>query len=278
MTEPRTRQTLARLLQGPEGALDLAVGALLIAQEEYPELDVGQYLARLDAMAGQIAARLVPGSSPREVIAGLNRYLFEELGFHGNADRYYDPRNSFLNEVLDRRTGIPITLSTVYMELGRRLEFPLLGVGFPGHFLVKYASGGTEIILDPFHRGTILSHEACAERLRRMYGDRIAFEASLLLPVGPRQILGRMLTNLKAIYLQSHQYAKALAAVERLLLLAPDAPQELKARAVLLAHLDREAEAVEAFEAYLERTPQAPEAQAVKKRIVQLRRHIAMLN
>ena len=274
----RARQTFARLVQGPEGALDLAVAALLIAKEEYPDLDVSQYLARLDAMAAQVAARLVPGASPHEVIDGLNRYLFEEQGFHGSAEKYYDPRNSFLNDVLDRRIGIPITLSTVYIELGRRLEFPIRGVGFPGHFLVKYAAGQTEIVLDPFHGGAILSHAACADRLRQMYGDQLSFEPSLLAPVGPRQILARMLANLKAIYLQSHQYAKALAAVERILLLAPDAPEELKARAILLAHLDREGEAIAAFETYLARAPEVPDAEAVKKRIVQLRRHIAMLN
>jgi regulator of sirC expression with transglutaminase-like and TPR domain len=278
MADTRTRQTFSRLVQGPEGALDLAVGALLIAKEEYPDLDVSRYLARLDAMAGEVAARLVPGAGPHEVIGDLNRYLFDEQGFHGNADKYDDPRNSFLNEVLDRRTGIPITLSTVYIELGRRLEFPIRGVGFPGHFLVKYAVGETEIVVDPYRRGTILSHADCAARLRQMYGDQLAFEPSLLAPVGPRQILARMLTNLKAIYLQSHQYAKALAAVERILLLASDAPEELKARAILLAHLDREAEAIPAFERYLSRAPEATDAEVVKKRIIQLRRHLAMMN
>src|SRR3989449_10744606 len=147
MEDPKeTRKAFAALLALPDDAIDLGHAALLIAREEYPGLDVGRYLLRLDEMAEEIRRRMKGTEGAKSQIAHLNRLLFEEMGFRGNREEYYDPRNSFLNDVLDRRIGIPITLSTIYLEVGRRIGCPLAGAAFPGHFLVRY--DGTEPVPD----------------------------------------------------------------------------------------------------------------------------------
>src|SRR3989454_149415 len=175
MEDPKeTRKAFAALLALPDDAIDLGHAALLIAREEYPGLDVGRYLLRLDEMAEEIRRRMKRGEGAASQIAHLNRLLFQEMGFRGNREEYYDPRNSFLNDVLDRRMGIPITLSTVYLEVGRRIGCRLAGVAFPGHFLVRYAGRETmpDVLIDPFNRGRILTEQECQALLLEMYGGR----------------------------------------------------------------------------------------------------------
>src|SRR5437899_3280203 len=184
----------------PEHDVDLAEASLLIAGEEYPDLDPVRYLARLDEL-GSALRHEAGGARGEDAVAALNRLLFQVEGFRGNTEDYYDPRNSFLNDVLDRRTGIPITLSLIYMEVGKRLGLSLEGVGMPGHFLVKCLPEGLEIFIDPFHQGEILLEEGCKKRLMEIYGNDFQFKRSFLDSVGKRQILSRMLTNLKGIYL-----------------------------------------------------------------------------
>ena len=184
-------------------------------------------------MAAAVRHRVGATENPYEKIAHLNTYLFMERGFRGNAQEYYDPRNSFLNDVLDRRLGIPITISVVYMEVGRRVDMPLQGIGMPGHFIVKYASSEGDIYVDPFHQGQVLSRQACAELLEQVYGEPVPFQESFLATVTKKQIIARILMNLKAIYLHVQHYRKALAVVERLLLIQPNAEQEVKDRASL---------------------------------------------
>jgi regulator of sirC expression with transglutaminase-like and TPR domain len=227
------RQLFADLVQQPDERIDLAKAALLIASEEYPGLDVLRYVAKLEAMAAAVRPRLATAQEAHAKIAALNAYVFGEQGFRGNTQRYYDPRNSFLNEVLDRKLGIPITLSVVYMEVGRRAGLPLAGVGMPGHFIVRYDDADDTVFIDPFNRGRILSRQACEELIQQIYGEPIPFQDTFLAAVGTKQILSRMLLNLKAIYLQQRQYLKALSAVERLLLIQPAAEPELKDRAAL---------------------------------------------
>ncbi len=215
---PAARERFAQLVSGPEEELDLAEAALLIAQEEHPELDVAAYLRRLDGLAAAVRARLPEAPEPTDIIHSLNIQLFGEEGLAGNESEYYDPRNSFLNEVLDRKRGIPITLSVIYLEVGRRLGLPLAGVGFPGHFLVKYSGADGELVLDPFAGGVTLSREELAQKLRRMYGDANPFLAQipqLLAPASKKEILLRMLHNLKGIYLQQNDFTRALAAIDR---------------------------------------------------------------
>ena len=210
--------------------------ALLIAREEYPELDVGAYLRRLDELAAAARPSVHPDSPAAEQVAQLNQFMFVERGFAGNSDNYYDARNSYLNQVLDRRTGIPISLSVVYSEVAQRLDLPVYGVSFPGHFLVKYV-GAPEIIIDPFF-GIVITRQECSQRLHGIYGPKARFEPRLLYPAGPREILVRMLSNLKQIYVDTSDFDRALACVDRILLLQPDEPRELRDRGILYQRLE----------------------------------------
>ena len=205
------RERFTALVSGPEAELDLAEAALLIAQEEQPDLDVAHYLQRLDQLADTVRAKLPESPTPQDRIQALNTHLFFEEGLRGNAGEYYDPRNSFLNEVLERKTGIPITLSVLYMEVGRRLGLSLAGVGFPGHFLVKYVGPDEEQILDPFAGGAAVTEEQLAAKLKSMYGDNNPFVAQipqLLTPATKKEILIRMLRNLKGVYLQKGDFER----------------------------------------------------------------------
>ncbi len=275
---PPCRHVFARLVSRPESAIDLAEAALLIAKEEYPGLEVGQYLSRLDALAAEVRARVGSVEDPHRLIAGLSVYLFREQGFHGNTDNYYDPRNSFLNDVLDRRTGIPITLSTVYMEVGRRLGVRLHGVGMPGHFLVKYVGPDEEIVIDPFDHGAILSPADYQRILDRIYEGKLAFEPRFLTTLGARQILARMLHNLKAIYFNAQAYAKALSVVERLLILDPQAATEVRDRGLLSCQLKRYPQAIADLERYLEQAPDAEDAEVIRTHLRSIRQRVASLN
>jgi regulator of sirC expression with transglutaminase-like and TPR domain len=231
--QAQIRQLFTEAVTGPEYRLDLARAALLIASEQYPGLDILRYVAKLEVMAAAVRPAVTTTDDPTLKIEYLNAYLFEERGFRGNAEEYYDPRNSFLNDVVDRGLGIPITLSILYMEVGRRVGMPLQGVGMPGHFIMKYAEPEEDIYIDPFNRGRMLSRQACEELIQQLYGEPVPFHETFLAPVSKKQILARMLMNLKAIYIQTKDYLKALSVVERLLIIQPDAEQEMKDRAAL---------------------------------------------
>jgi regulator of sirC expression with transglutaminase-like and TPR domain len=275
---PSARERFAQLASKPEEELDLAEAALLIAQEEHPELDVAVYLRRLDELAAAVRARLPEAPAPADVIQRLNTHLFAEEGLSGNESEYYDPRNSFLNEVLDRKRGIPITLSVVYLEIGRRLGLPLVGVGFPGHFLVKYTGADGDIVLDPFSGGATLTYPELAQRLRKMYGDANPFLAQLpqlLAPAGKKEILVRMLRNLKGIYLQQGDFSRALAAIERILLVAPDLATEVRDRGAVHQRLGQLQAAAQDFRRYLQMAPDAEDADAVRALVS---RTVAQLN
>jgi len=275
---PPCRHVFAKLVSRPEPRIDLAEAALLIAKEEYPDLEVGRYLARLDAMGADFQNRVGNGPDAHRLIASLGDYLFKEQGFRGNADNYFDPRNSFLNDVLDRRMGIPITLSAVYMEVGRRLGVRLHGVGMPGHFLVKYVGPGEEIVIDPFNGGAILSAADCQNILDRVSGGKLVFEQRYLSSVGTRQILARMLTNLKVIYFNSQAYAKALGVVDRLLILNPRAAPEVRDRGLLCCQLNRYQEAMADLERYLKLAPAAEDAEVIRDHLRAIRQREVSMN
>jgi len=272
------RRAFARLVSRPELAIDLAEAALLIAKEEYPDLEVARYLSRLDAMAAELRDRVGKGPDAHRLIASLGDYLFKEQGFRSNADDYHDPRNSFLNDVLDRRMGIPITLSAVYMEVGRRLGVHLHGVGMPGHFLVKYVGPGEEIVIDPFDGGAIVSPADCQRILDRISGGKLALEPRFLSSLGTRQILARMLTNLKVIYFNSQAYAKALGVVDRLLILDPRAATEVRDRGLLCCQLKRYPEAMADLERYLKLAPAAEDAEVIRDHLRSIRQREASMN
>jgi regulator of sirC expression with transglutaminase-like and TPR domain len=261
------RERFTQLVSGSEEELDLAEAALLIAQEEHPDMDVAAYLRRLDGLAAAVRARLPQAPEPTDIIDNLNIQLFREEGLTGNESEYYDPRNSFLNEVLDRKRGIPITLSVIYLEVGRRLGLPLVGVGFPGHFLVKYSGADGEMVLDPFAGGATLSREDLVQRLRRMYGDANPFLAQipqLLAPASKKEILVRILRNLKGIYLQKNDFARALAASDRILLVAPDLATEVRDRGAVHQRLGHLQAAQQDLRRYLQMVPDAEDAEAVR--------------
>jgi regulator of sirC expression with transglutaminase-like and TPR domain len=272
------RERFTQLVSGSEEELDLAEAALLIAQEEHPDMDVAAYLRRLDGLAAAVRARLPQTPEPTDIIDNLNIQLFREEGLTGNESEYYDPRNSFLNEVLDRKRGIPITLSVIYLEVGRRLGLPLVGVGFPGHFLVKYSGADGEMVLDPFAGGAILSREDLVQRLRRMYGDANPFLAQipqLLAPASKKEILVRILRNLKGIYLQKNDFARALAASDRILLVAPDLATEVRDRGAVHQRLGHLQAAQQDLRRYLQMVPDAEDAEAVRTIISRM---VARLN
>jgi len=264
-----SRRPFVRLVSCPDEEIDLAGAALLIAREEYPDLEIERYVARLDTLAGELGRR-VSESGIERVAAGLSQLLFAEQGFRGNSNDYYDPKNSFLNEVLDRRTGIPISLSAVYIEVARRAGFPAFGVGLPGHFLVRLEDPEAGLLVDPFHGGAIVSEADCQERLDRIYEGRVRLEPSMLEPCGRRAMLARMLRNLKAIYLKNGEHERALRVVELLLLTDRQADEELRDRGLLYAALECYAYAARDLAAYLERRPAVTEAPEIRRKIEEL--------
>jgi regulator of sirC expression with transglutaminase-like and TPR domain len=190
-------EELRLLVALPEQQVDLEAGAFLIARYAYPTLEVATYARQLDEMAREVRERIGSRASGEETVKALNRYLFVEQGFRGNTKNYYEVENSYLNRVVDRRTGIPISLSAVYLAIGKRLSLPLYGIGMPGHFLVKYDSDRYKIFIDCFNGGALLTERNCARFLTEAgYG----FEDRYLLPSPPRAILTRMIKNLLAIY------------------------------------------------------------------------------
>jgi regulator of sirC expression with transglutaminase-like and TPR domain len=275
---PPCRAAFTEAVSRPDALIDLAEAALLIAQEEYPAMEVSAYLRRLDALAEAARGRIGDLRDPREVCSGLNEHLFRHEGFRGNTDDYYDPRNSFLNEVLDRRTGIPITLSIVYLELAWRLGHPLLGVGMPGHFLVKFSDASGEVVIDPFHGGIIVSPADCQRILDRLFDGRLTFEPKMLAPLSKRQILIRILNNLKGIYVKADQYGKAFAAADRLLILRPDSPCDLRDRGLLACQLKRYSDASADLDRYLRLVPEAEDRDVIREHLRSIRERVVALN
>jgi regulator of sirC expression with transglutaminase-like and TPR domain len=206
------RRALSALVSGAESAIDLPRAALLVASEEYPDLDPAPYLARLDELGSTFTSRLARGSSRERHIAVLNELLFGEEGFRGNGSNYYDPGNSYLNQVLDRRLGIPITLSLIYTEVARRAGLEMHGIGLPSHFVVGYG----ELVIDPFNCGQLLTLDDCQELLRRAFGASAVLDASHLAPTSPRQLLARLITNLKIAYERRGDRVRAVRASEQL--------------------------------------------------------------
>lgn len=260
---------------------DLAEASLLLAQDAYPGMDVGGYLGRLDDIAGAIRRRLAGDAFAEQKVLALNYYLFNELRYCGNIDDYYDPRNSYLNEVMERRTGIPITLSIVYLEIGRRIGLNLKGVSFPGHFLVKLSVKRGELVLDPFIGGEAQSEADLRQRLAQVLPAGQAERAKLeqyLEPATPRQIIARVLRNLKNIYTQTRKLEAALAVMHRMLLVVPESAEELRDRGMLYQQLECFRPALSDLQNYLRRRPDAPDATEIHGKIVELKQASAKLN
>ena len=246
--------------------ISLAEAALMVAQDAYPDLDIQARMGDIERLGATLAKRLPPDFSTTHRLIALNNYLFGELGFAGNHDEYYDPRNSFLNDVLARKTGIPITLSILYLEVGQQLGLKLKGVSFPGHFLVKVRVTGGELVLDPFAGGKSLSEEELRERLAQFAGKEAARSLPLedfLEPATPRQILARLLRNLKGIYLEQDDLDRALGVMNRLVILLPDAPEERRDRGRVFARLECPRAALDDLGFYAAERPDAQDATVV---------------
>ena len=258
---------LVALTQQRDEDIDLARAALLLARPAYPGLALDPYLTKLDSMAAAIRARGGSDVGGREAVAEINRQLFEVEGFRGNERDYYDPRNSYLNEVLDRKLGIPITLSVVYLEVGRRVGLPVLGVGLPGHFLVKVLMPAGDLLLDPFHGGEALTPDACQERLDRVYGGLVRLEPAMLLPVTKRQILVRILNNLKATYMTRGDFDHTLDVVESILVLDAASLPDVRDRGLLLYRKNRFADALADLRKYLLLAHDADDREAIAQAV-----------
>lgn len=260
---------------------DLAEAGLLLAQDAYPDVDVRGYLGRLDEIAGAIKKRLAGDAFAEQKVLALNYYLFNELRYSGNIDDYYDPRNSYLNEVMERRTGIPITLSILYLEIGRRIGLNLKGISFPGHFLVKLTVKRGELVLDPFTGGEAQSETDLRQRLAQVLPSAQAERASLeryLEPATSRQIIARVLRNLKNIYMQTQKLEPALAVMHRMLLVLPESAEELRDRGLLYQQLECFRPALSDLQNYLRRRPDAPDATEIHGKIVDLKQATTRLN
>jgi regulator of sirC expression with transglutaminase-like and TPR domain len=264
----------AALLDAPEARLDVA--ALEIASIETPDLDPQPFLAILDRMASGIASRLPLGAAGREFVPAANRYFFDELGFHGNEIDYNDPRNNCLNYVLDRRTGIPIALSVVYIEVARRLGQPVSGIGLPGHFIVEYNDGEFTAYIDPFHSGRLLTADDCRQLARERTGSDA--DATALAPVGTRYIVVRMLNNLRSAYFRSKQFEKMVAVTDLLLEGFPQNADYYKARGLARLRMRQFRGAQSDLEMYLRYAPDAQDRPQVTQQLGAIHRWLGRLN
>jgi len=262
-------QDFARLMQRAEEEFNLDEAALLIARTEYPHLNVPDQLARLDALAFRLPCD--PSRPAIEIIESMNKLLFAKEKFRGNEEEYDDPRNSYLNDVLDRKLGIPISLSLIYIEVARRHDLALMGVSFPGHFLVKYRTDHIEILIDPYRRGRILTRHDCRELLKAQFGDEARLKPEYFVASTKKQILARMLNNLKGSYVRRHDFNRVLTLIQLALLVDPDSGQQLHDRGMTYFLLRRYQEAQADFKTYLNLTPrgtpQAVEAAQLLHRI-----------
>jgi regulator of sirC expression with transglutaminase-like and TPR domain len=274
MQMPQARRHFAALIERPQGEFRLAEAALYLAQEEYPEMSVQAYLDRIDDMAKAVKTELGLELDPVRIVREINTHLFETLGFQGNREQYYDPRNSFLNDVIDRGLGIPITLSVIYIEVGRLVGLPIAGVGMPGHFIVQYTAQPEPFWIDPFERGAMMTRDACVERLRDLYGDKLEWRDEFLAPMSDHDILRRMLNNLKHNYARRNDYPRLLSAIECMLLLSPDMLTEVRDRGVIHAQLGHFQAALHDLQHYLEFAQEAPDAAVISQYIAALRQRL----
>jgi regulator of sirC expression with transglutaminase-like and TPR domain len=279
-------QAFEKVLSEKEERIDLARACLMIAQDAYPELEVDRYLGDIERVAARVRARLPAGGGAEERVVALNQVLFDDLGYVGNTEDYYDPRNSYLNEVIARRTGIPITLAILYMEVGRRIGLPLAGISFPGHFLVRLGLRRGMVVLDPFSGGAPVSEDELRERLRRVIPEGATERLPVselpleefLEPASNRQILARVLRNLKGIYRETGKPERLLEVLNRMLLVAPEASAELRDRGFVYHKLECYRAALKDLSDYVEREPDAPDGDEIRVRLMELSSLCARLN
>lgn len=255
-------QNFYQEINQPDEQIDLAKASLYYAQAEYPDLDVQKYLNILDTISLEIKPQLPAKLYPLKVIKTINYHLFDCFKFQGNSQDYYNPDNSFLNRVIELKTGIPITLSVVYLAIAKRLDFPMVGIGMPGHFLIRPQFENAGIFVDAFNRGEILFKQDCQVKLKQIYPQ--AKLNPILVPASNKQILARMLNNLKFIYLRQQKLDKALAIISGILNLFPENALEIRDRGLLYYQMNRWHEAVVDLEYFLKIYPNSKDAPTIK--------------
>ena len=279
LSPPLARERLVSALAADPPRLDLA--ALAIATLNQPHLDAAACLHTLDALAARVQVEMERLANHGEVLAGLSalRHVLADIeGFRGNEDDYHSPDNSFLDLVLERKVGLPISLSVLYLEVARRAGIPLYGVSFPGHFLVACSAGDHKLVVDPFHEGEILTEEGCKELLERV-APQLRFNPETMLSPAPVELIAyRMLSNLRRVYLERQEFERGLAVVDLLLMLAPNHPGELRTRAALLARLGAYRAALKDVERCLELSPDAPDRDRLEMTVRELRERAELLN
>jgi regulator of sirC expression with transglutaminase-like and TPR domain len=285
--QQRTYRAFEALIAGEDATIDLAQAALLIASIKYADLDIAHYQAQLDALArrvrsllalSDIALNLPSDLHPLKVIDALNVVLFDEEHFNGNVEDYYSLNNSFLNKVLDDHTGIPITLSLLYMEVAKRVGIQIDGIGLPYHFVVRCLSPEGPIYIDPFDNGQILSEADCTTLIRRLARNKVKLHAHWFEPLTRKQILARMLSNLKQIYINAEEFEYALVVCDLKLLLTPNIPTEICDRGLLHLQLKHYARALHDLKTYLNLSPQAKDRYEIINHIKSIRQIMAMMN
>lgn len=272
--------TLLALAEDPTEPVDLAELALAIAADEYDDLVTGEYLSRLDTLAEEVAPRISLAVTLEDRVLALTEFLFDDEKFKGNRPQYYDPRNSYLNDVLDRRLGIPITLSVLAIAVGQRAGLDIHGVGLPGHFVAKAIDNetGEEVIFDPFHRGRILTPVMCEGLVTAVTGEPFAATADALQPCPAGFVAHRILNNLKAIYLRQPDYPRAARTMERLLQLDPGDPTQRRDLGVTLVHAGRPGKALSHLKAYLDAEPLAEDVGTVQGFLKDAKKELAKWN
>jgi len=282
------------LASRPDDEIDVGLGAVLIARDVYPDLDIAQTLARFDELARPLAGLDLAKASPAEQAGELRDHLHVACGFNGNERDYYDARNSLVSDVLERKLGIPITLSVIYCEVARRVGVWARGVSFPGHFLVRIDAhtaasssehpgadadpqGHSPVFVDPFFGCRVLAPSDLSALHAKAMGDG-PMSPDVLSPATPRAILQRMLVNLRAIYLSRGDMARAMLAIDRILCLTPDATEPLRERGLLSARLGAREQAMADLERFLELSPQATDAPQIRARVAELKKERATLN
>lgn len=271
------RARFAEIISLDDEQIDLAEAVLLIASEEYPRLDIKSYIDKLDHFADLARERAAGARDINDLIEALNSTLFGTLGFHGCRNSYYDPRNSFLNQVIDRKTGLPISLTVVYMEVARRIGLTVKGVGLPFHFVGKVETENGELFIDSFNEGRLLTAVDCAELVTEMSHGQEELVEEHLEPVNKKRILGRILLNLLGLYKASDP-RRALGALDRLLMLVPGHAPYIRMRGLLLASTGDQKNAIAQLERYLAAAPDAEDVDAVREQIKTIRLSQVRLN
>lgn len=265
-------QALSYYLNRPDEELELSRAALVIASAHYPSLNLDYYMKQLACMERTLRPRMRVANAPEQQIAIINAHLFDELGLRGDKEDYFDPRNSFLNEVLDRKRGIPITLCLIYLEVAQRLFLPIFPVGMPYHFFMRYETPQRHFYIDPFYGGAILTEEECFERISEIAGERLPYDPSYTQITPKRIFLYRLLNNLKRYYLENDKRVQAETTLKQLLVILPESVSNLRELGKISLNEQRYAEALDWFQRYLDAEPNAQDAPHIVQAMTEIHR------